>query len=169
MNRFILPLVVVVALIDAEQEAGLEDGLFAHLAGPGRLDGGLELLLALVAEEQVAVGPARDHVIALAPGEKVGAAAARDRVVAFIAIGFVGTTGARDAVIALVSEQRIVLAAAIEQRAGRPGRRDAVYLLAAGDGRRIAGNLAAWPPTVTARATRSRCWSRVSMCPMASR
>jgi signal transduction histidine kinase len=43
------------------------------------------------------------------------------------------------------------LAAAIEQRAGRPGRRDAVYLLAASDGRRIAGNLAAWPPTVTAR------------------
>ncbi len=41
------------------------------------------------------------------------------------------------------------LAAAIERRAERPGRRDAVYLLTTPGGRRIAGNLAAWPPTVS--------------------
>ena len=41
------------------------------------------------------------------------------------------------------------LAGAIERRIGRAGRRDAVYLLTGRDGRRRAGNLAAWPPTVT--------------------
>jgi signal transduction histidine kinase len=40
------------------------------------------------------------------------------------------------------------LAAAIGQRMARPPDRDAIYLLVDADGRRIAGNLAHWPPTV---------------------
>jgi signal transduction histidine kinase len=41
------------------------------------------------------------------------------------------------------------LARAIDRRLARPQARDGVYLLAAPDGRRLAGNLADWPPTVT--------------------
>jgi signal transduction histidine kinase len=40
------------------------------------------------------------------------------------------------------------LARAIGQRLDNPTERDAVYLLADADGRRIAGNLSQWPPTV---------------------
>ncbi len=40
------------------------------------------------------------------------------------------------------------LAAAIQTRLEGPQDRDAIYLLATEDGRRIAGNLASWPPTV---------------------
>jgi signal transduction histidine kinase len=40
------------------------------------------------------------------------------------------------------------LAAAIGQRLAGPQDRDAIYLLATEEGRRIAGNLAGWPPTV---------------------
>ena len=40
------------------------------------------------------------------------------------------------------------LARAIVQRLDNPTERDAVYLLADAQGRRIAGNLAQWPPTV---------------------
>ena len=40
------------------------------------------------------------------------------------------------------------LAAGIEQRLANPPDRDAIYLLVDADGRRIAGNLASWPPTV---------------------
>lgn len=42
------------------------------------------------------------------------------------------------------------LAQAIERRVARPQQRDAVYLLAAPSGARVAGNLAAWPPTLRA-------------------
>ena len=41
------------------------------------------------------------------------------------------------------------LARAIERRLADRGRRDTVYLLADGQGNRIAGNLADWPPVVT--------------------
>lgn len=41
------------------------------------------------------------------------------------------------------------LAAAINQRLANPPDRDAIYLLADARGRRVAGNLAGWPPTVT--------------------
>jgi signal transduction histidine kinase len=41
------------------------------------------------------------------------------------------------------------LATAIERRLAGPGARDSVYLLADSQGRRIAGNLAGWPPVVT--------------------
>ncbi len=41
------------------------------------------------------------------------------------------------------------LAAAINQRLANPPDRDAIYLLADSSGRRLAGNLADWPPTVT--------------------
>ena len=40
------------------------------------------------------------------------------------------------------------LAAGIQQRLANPPDRDSIYLLADADGRRIAGNLASWPPTV---------------------
>ncbi len=40
------------------------------------------------------------------------------------------------------------LAAGIAQRLANPTDRDAIYLLVDADGRRIAGNLAGWPPTV---------------------
>jgi signal transduction histidine kinase len=40
------------------------------------------------------------------------------------------------------------LARAIERRLSPTGRADAIYLLAADDGRRIAGNLVQWPPTL---------------------
>lgn len=42
------------------------------------------------------------------------------------------------------------LAAGISQRMANPPDRDAIYLLVDPDGRRIAGNLAHWPPTVAA-------------------
>lgn len=40
------------------------------------------------------------------------------------------------------------LARAIERRLSAPSQGDAIYLLAAADGRRIAGNLGQWPPTL---------------------